>query len=157
MKILILLLMTTMGSWGMLPKSESKATSAPEISLQTLDGQTVNLSSLKGKVVLVDFWASWCGPCRKKHPEMVALATEAADQLQIIGISIDEDQEAWKKAIREDGLPWLNLLDDEQILQDEMGIQVIPFNYLLDREGIIQAVNLNLDEIASFLDDQTPS
>ncbi|MTB52174.1 TlpA disulfide reductase family protein [Lewinella sp. W8] len=108
-------------------------------------------------LTLVDFWASWCGPCRKKHPEMVALATEAANQLQIIGISIDEDREAWEKAIREDGLPWLNLLDDEQILQEEMGIQVIPFNYLLDREGIIQAVNLSLEEVTLFLDDQTPS
>lgn len=108
-------------------------------------------------VILVDFWASWCGPCRKKHPAMLALAAAAADQLNIIGISIDEDRGAWERAIREDELPWLNLLDKDKIIQEEMGIQAIPFNYLLDREGIIQAVNLTLEEIVSLLDDQTPS
>ena len=88
---------------------------APDFNLETLDGGKVKLSTLQGKVVLLDFWASWCGPCRKMNPSMKKLYEElkSDSNFEMISISVDKDQNAWKKAVEEDGLIWTMAFDDK--------------------------------------------
>ena len=78
-------------------------TITPEIALPDANGQTISLSSLKGKVVLLDFWASWCGPCRRSNKETLSLYEQYKDKgFEILGVSIDENKEAWQKAVAQD-------------------------------------------------------
>ncbi len=110
--------------------------------------ETVNSESFNGKLVLIDFWASWCAPCRAKHPDLVKLQKKyQGKNFAFVSISVDKDKSAWLKAIIKDGLIWENLLDKNSALLNELGIQAIPFNYLLDESGRILAVNPSLEEI----------
>ena len=120
---------------------------APEIALQDVTGKTVNLSSLKGKVVLIDFWASWCGPCRKANKHLVAIYPKLkAKGFEIYGISIDEDKNDWKRAIAADKLPWMQVSENkgwEGSVAQAWKIEYIPANWLLDKQGKVIAVNLD--------------
>jgi peroxiredoxin len=123
-----------------------KGQSAPEIKLPGLADTSVSLSSLKGKVVLVDFWASWCGPCRQNSPNLVKLYKRYHDAgFEILSVSLDKDKNAWKKAIEQDQLgPWVHVVDQSgwnapATLQ--YGVDAIPATFLVDRSGVIRAVN----------------
>jgi peroxiredoxin len=119
---------------------------APEISQTAPDGKTLNLSSLHGKYVLVDFWASWCGPCRRENPNIVAAYNQFKDKgFTIYAVSYDTKKDRWEKAIKDDKLNW-NQVSDLQgwknSTSDQYGIKAIPSNLLLDKDGKIIAKNL---------------
>ncbi|MEN2399050.1 redoxin domain-containing protein [Flavobacterium sp. MC2016-06] len=127
-----------------------------DFELQNQNGNTVHLKEYKGKIVLIDFWASWCAPCRKKNPELIDLKQQfAAANFEIIGISRDKNKKQWISAIAKDKLDWVNLLDEDQKMENTMGIENIPYNYLLDEKGIIIGVNLDLKDIKQILSDVT--
>jgi thiol-disulfide isomerase/thioredoxin len=115
------------------------------IVLDTL-GNPVALSSFKGKILLVDFWASWCAPCRKENPNVVKLYKKYKDKgLEIFGVSLDDDKVKWVKAIQADGLTWRHgseLKGWNSTFVPLYGIQGIPFTLLLDREGKVIATKL---------------
>jgi peroxiredoxin len=119
---------------------------APEISLPDMDGKTVSLSSFIGKVVLLDFWASWCGPCRNNNPHLVKFYKKFHPKgLEIIGISFDENDEAWKKAVEKDKLSWIQLNDNKgnySASASSYNVDAIPASFLIDKKGVIHSINL---------------
>lgn len=119
---------------------------APEISLPDPEGNVVKLSSLKGKVVLIDFWASWCGPCRKENPHVVNLYKKYKDKgFTVYGVSLDKNKGAWVKAIEQDGLTWTHVSDlrgwDNKAALN-YGVRSIPATFLIDAQGNVIAKNL---------------
>lgn len=117
--------------------------------------ELVSLEELKGSITLVDFWASWCGPCRYKHPELIELYEKfEGENFKMIGISIDQRKEDWLNAIEQDKLPWVNVWDEENVLSEEMGIFGIPFTYLLDEQGEIIALNPSLELLDKLLEER---
>ncbi len=120
---------------------------APEIDLKTPDGNSIKLSSLKGKVVLLDFWASWCGPCRMEMPNVVAAYKKYKDKgFTIYSVSLDKDMNAWKNSIKQLGMTWENQVSDLKFWQCEAavryGVNGIPAAFLINRDGVIVASNL---------------
>lgn len=119
---------------------------APDIGLPTPEGDTVRLSDLRGKVVLVDFWASWCGPCRRENPNVVALYNKYKDKgFEILGVSLDRNKQSWINAIQKDGLTWPHISDLKHwksAAAQTYGVGSIPFTLLLDKEGRIVAKKL---------------
>lgn len=141
--------------------SGSKATDvnskAPAFSQPDTSGKMVNLSDIKGKYVFVDFWASWCHPCRAENPNVLkAYNTYKNRNFTVVGISIDfeKDHGKWIKAIHEDGMPWTQLLSPANIDGGAMktyGVRAIPSNFLIDPNGIIVGKNLHGPELQKRL------
>ncbi len=128
----------------------------PSFTLPDRDGKALSLASLKGKVVLVDFWASWCVPCRKENPNLVKAYAKYHDKgFEIIGISLDDKKASWLKAIEADGLTWLHASDLKGWKSDlaaEYGIKSIPTSFLVDAEGKIIAKDLRGDALEKKLE-----
>jgi peroxiredoxin len=128
---------------------------APEISLPDVNGKPFLLSSLKGKYVLVDFWASWCGPCRRENPNVVAAYKQFKNKnFTIVGVSLDNDKEAWLKAIKDDQLNWIQVSDLKQWESSMVGLYqltAIPFNVLIDPQGKIIAADLRGSDLVNKL------
>lgn len=128
-------------------QNNSGELSAPEITAKNPAGIELSLSSLKGKVVLVDFWASWCAPCRKENPNVVKLYNLYQKKgFEIFSVSLDQDATAWKTAIQKDGLRWSNHVSDlmgwQSPIVKQFGIQAIPYTVLINKEGKIVGVGL---------------
>lgn len=132
----------------MIRLSESTAIGSipPSFNIPDLNGQPVSLEAYKGSYTLIDFWASWCGPCRREHPNLIqAYKNYQAKGFKIISISMDTDKASWLKAIDEDKLPWQQVSDlkgSQSETRKKYGITVLPMNFLIDKEGKIIARDL---------------
>lgn len=128
---------------------------APDLTMTSLTGTPLSISSFKGKYVLVDFWASWCAPCRQENPNVVAAFNKYKDKnFTILGVSLDQDKAAWKQAVEKDKLSWSHMSDLKQ--WESPAVQAyqfdgIPFNVLLDPQGKIIASGLRGEQLEAKL------
>jgi len=136
---------------------------APELAYEDPNGKIIKLSSLRGKVVLIDFWASWCGPCRRENPNVVKAyhkynkaKFKGAKGFDIYNVSLDRNKASWKKAIEQDGLVWKNHVSDllfwNSAAAKTYRVNSVPMNYLIDADGVIIGKNLRGDNLHIALD-----
>jgi peroxiredoxin len=133
---------------------------APEISLPSPQGKTVTLSSLRGNLVLIDFWATWCAPCMQEQPELKRLyetynqSLKKGKKLEIYGVSLDSKKPAWENAIRKFGMKWTQVSDLKfwtSPVAQTYNLEGIPYNVLVDSSGYIVALNLHGKELEDFI------
>ena len=128
---------------------------APDFTMNDREGRPVKLSDFRGKVMLVDFWASWCGPCRKENPHVVELYHHYHDKgFDVLGVSLDKTKEPWLAAIEKDGLVW-NHVSDLQGWSNQAahlyGVTSIPHTVLVGKDGKIIARNLRGEQLTAKL------
>ena len=127
-----------------------------EFSQTDIDGNEVTLASAcKGKkYILLDFWASWCGPCRRELPNVKNIYEKHMnDGFEVLSISIDQEDSAWRQAVKEEGLKWINLRDTDHSIADAYHVSAVPTMYIIDSEGRLVAENLRGEELAAKVDE----
>lgn len=140
-------------------EATSKSKSAPDFTVPDVNGIDVSLSDFRGKTILLDFWASWCGPCRKVSPDLVKLHNQFKDRnFTIISLSVDDSRDRWLKAIEDDKLDWTHLskLDGWGQVSKNYGVMAIPQNFLINPDGIILNKNLTIEKLTERLDQLLP-
>ncbi|MBC7775986.1 MAG: TlpA family protein disulfide reductase [Phycisphaerae bacterium] len=128
----------------------------PDFEVGLLTGERAKLSDLKGKYVLLQFWGSWCGPCRKENPELVALYQKYHDRgFGIFSVALEQNPRAWQNAIAQDGLIWkYHTMESAEFKggrASQFNVKSIPATFLINREGVIMGVNLKPDYIDKML------
>lgn len=144
-----------------------KGEPVPNFEATIMNGETMQLSDLRGKFVLVDFWGSWCGPCRMQNPHLVQLYDKYnqakfknADGFEIVSIGVERDERRWKNAIAKDNLKWkyhiLDLTSSMKFFNSDLakifGVKELPSTYLLNEKGVIMGVNVPPGELDQILD-----
>lgn len=139
--------------------------SVPAIRAQTIHGSQFDLEQLRGRYVLVDFWGSWCGPCRAENPQLVAFESkysaktfQDADGFDVVSVAVETDERRWRAAIEKDGLDWPYHIGqferfDSPVVK-EFGVREVPTKYLLNPDGQIIGVNLTFEEMDRLLSDR---
>lgn len=116
---------------------------APDFTLTDLEGNSVTLSEYRGKVVFINFWATWCPPCRAEMPEIEAVYQEYKDKgVVVIGVDILEPEDVVREFVEQGGYSWIFVLDATGAVSDDYKITAIPTSFFIDREGVIQVVNI---------------
>lgn len=136
-------------------KSVQINTKAKEFTKQSSSGQKISLKQFQGKYVLLDFWASWCAPCRKEHPNLIKTYEQfKSNNFDIISISLDSERDRWLNAIETDKLTWTQISDlkgQQNEIAVAYGVQAIPVNFLIDPNGLIVEKNIKGEELTEFL------
>lgn len=141
-----------------LPAQPKVGEQAPDININNAAGRSVSLSGLRGKIVLVDFWASWCGPCRKSNRELGPVYARYRDKgFEIFGVSLDKEEADWKKAVAADKIKWIQTNQQggwDAPVALAWKIEQLPSSFLLDASGAIIAINPSAKQIEQHLKKQ---
>lgn len=127
--------------------SLARTTMAPPFTARTLDGRTVSLDALHGQVVLLDFWATWCVPCRQFLPRLQKLAADLKDEpFTLVSVSWDEDEDAWKTYVAANGMTWSQVLDASHSLSNSYGVDGLPHTFTIDADGALRSEVVGVGE-----------
>ena len=122
--------------------------------VKEIDGAQLKELLAAGKTVVCDFWASWCGPCRRELPNVKSIYEKHMNNgFDVLSISIDQDDSAWRQAVKEEDLKWINLRDTDHTIADAYHVSSVPTMYIVDSEGRLVAENLRGEELAAKVDE----